>query len=140
MLKQLAGFVPALLAFAFLSCSSHSRDEFERVMQLALPPSAEIEESQIQGDYALFIVHMPKADFAAFAQSLPSRYAGWQPVQGDISAELFAKHRTFDPRTATQYAVGANHGQRGGPGTFPVLVWDESTETLTAMMAGAWGG
>ena len=139
-MKDRFSLVLAFLAsFALAACSGNSQAEFEMLMRVPLPASAQIESRRTQGDYALFIVHLPKADFPAFARSLSPGYSSWYPVERDISGEVFNKEQSFSPKNASQYAVRFQ-SERGGPGTFPVLVWNEATETLTAMMAGAWGG
>jgi len=110
--------------------SINSPQDFEKLMDAKLPDKSVIQFTKNAADAgAIIIVHFSKTNFPAFSVSRVG-YGQWNAITNQMDFEAAGKtfHAPIDLQG--EYSVG-----KGSHGITQVLIWNEKSETLTALLS-----
>lgn len=129
-------FHPALLlVFALQMCSScqngPNRQEalVERVFDIRVPSGSHVQIQKNSANGTFAVVRMPAATFAIF-QGTCTNYSVWHPIQDGQVFEATGFKFVGGSDLQGLYSVGRIKG-----GLMQVLIWNERSESLLAMLS-----
>lgn len=123
-----------VLMFALMSAVSCSRPDSKMnrlaaVWDVPAPSSLDIVRTvENEGANFAVFVKLPKADFEAFKKAT-SRYTTWNRIEDGMTFEIGKTELRAPHDISGVYAVGDKID-----GAIKVVLWDERTETVVAMV------
>jgi hypothetical protein len=110
--------------------SINSHEDFEKLMGAKLPENSLINYTKNAGKAgAIIVAHLSRTNFPAFSASRDG-YSEWHALTNRMDFDAAGKTFRSPGDVRGEYSVGKSFD-----GVCRVLIWDEKSETLTALLS-----